>query len=237
MFNSWMFNQKPINGVFRVPATPKRLSVPQFIEVRDIEGNTVALLSPKSDGLKNCWIDDEQNGSCTLEFELPLDNPKWQYLTDQYRIYAGGKEFVILNPDAVDKQRDGKKLKGKVKAHESWVLLGKKYQTICNDPLIGTPPWGAVIIVSGGTAHGGFDPGSAGSALSYLLQGTGWTVGTVDVTGTYDLETEKESVLYNINQVQEKWGGILIWDSINKTVSLRDEATYKPYTEIGRAHV
>jgi len=225
-----MFNQKPINGVFRVPATPKRLSVPQFIEVRDIEGNTVALLSPESDGLKNCWIDDEQNGSCTLEFELPLDNPKWQYLTDRYRIYAGGKEFVILNPDAVDKQRDGKKLKGKVKAHESWVLLGKKYQTICNDPLIGTPPWGAVIIVSGGTAHGGFDPGSAGSALSYLLQGTGWTVGTVDVTGTYDLETEKESVLYNINQVQEKWGGILIWDSINKTVSLRDEATYKPYT-------
>jgi len=213
------------SGVFRVLATP-----PQFIEVRDIEGNTVALLSPKSDGLKNCWIDDEQNGSCTLEFELPLNNPKWQYLTDRYRIYAGGKEFVILNPDAVDKQRDGKKLKGKVKAHESWVLLGKKYQTISNDPLIGTPPWGAVIIVSGGTAHGGFDPGSAGSALSYLLQGTGWSVGTVDVTGTYDLETEKESVLYNINQVQEKWGGILIWDSVNKTVSLRDEATYKPYT-------
>ena len=97
------------------------------------------------------------------------------------------------------------------------MLLGKKYQTICNDPLIGTPPWGAVIIVSGGTAHGGYDPGSAGSALSYLLQGTGWTVGTVDVTGTYDLETEKESVLYNINQVQEKWRHPL-WDSINKTL-------------------
>jgi hypothetical protein len=205
-------------------------TIPEYIEIKATDGSTVAFLSPESDGLKECWVDDEQNGACTLEFELPLACEKWQYLTDKYRIYAGDKEFVILNPDAVDKQRDGKKLTGKIKAHESWVLLGKKYQTISNDPQNPSPPWGAVIIVSGGAAHGGFDPGSAGSALSYLLQGTGWTVGTVDVTGTYDLETEKESVLYNINQVQEKWGGILIWDSINKTVSLRDEATYKPYT-------
>jgi len=155
---------------------------------------------------------------------------KWQYLTDKYRIYADGKEFVILNPDAVDKQRDGQKLTGKIKAHESWVLLGKKYQTVSNDPQNPNPPWGAVIIVSGGEAHGGFEAGSAGSALSYLLNGTGWTVGTVDVVGTFDLETEKESVLYNINQVQEKWGGILIWDSINKTVSLRDEEAWQNYT-------
>lgn len=169
-----------------------------------------------------------------IEVEVPVYEtmPKspWQYLTDQYRIYADDKEFVILNPDAVDKQRDGQRLTGKIKAHESWVLLGKRYQTISNDPQNPSPPWGAVIIVSGGAAHGGFEAGSAGSALSYLLNGTGWTVGTVDVTGTYDLETEKESVLYNINQVQGKWGGILIWDSVNKTVSLRDEETYQPYT-------
>jgi len=217
-------------GTMPKPEAISGASIPEYIEIKTATGDTVAFLSPESDSLKECWVDDEQNGTCTLEMELPLTSEKWQYLTDQYRIYADGKEFVILNPDAVDKQRDGQKLKGKIKAHESWVLLGKKYATVCNDPLIGTPPWGAVIIVSGGAAHGGYDAGSAGSALSYLLQGTGWIVGTVDVTGTYDLETEKESVLYNINQVQEKWGGILIWDSVNKTVSLRDEATYKPYT-------
>lgn len=241
-------------GTMPKPKTVAGASIPEYIEVKATDGNTVAFLSPESDGVV-AWIDDEQNGSCTIEIELPITGSteeqaskilttkgvtsevttlatgdKWQYLTDKYRIYADGKEFVILNPDAVDKQRDGKKLTGKIKAHESWVLLGKKYQTISNDPQNPSPPWGAVIIVSGGAAHGGFDPGSAGSALSYLLQGTGWTVGTVDVTGTYDLETEKESVLYNINQVQEKWGGILIWDSVNKTVSLRDEATYQPYT-------
>ena len=158
--------------------------------------------------------------------------PKWQYLTDKYRIYADGKEFVINNADAVDRQRDGKKLTGKVKAHESWVLLGKKYQTISNDPQNTSPPWGAVIIVSGGSdlSGGRYSVGSAGHALYALLQGTGWTVGTVDVPGTYDLETEKESVLANINQMQEKWGGILVWDSLNHTVSLRDEATWQNYT-------
>lgn len=204
-------------------------TIPEYIEIKATDGSAVAFLSPESDGVV-AWIDDEQNATCTIEIELPLACEKWAYLTDKYRIYADDKEFVILNPDAVDKQRDGKKLKGKIKAHESWTLLGKKFQTISNDPQNPNPPWGAVIIVSGGAAQGGFDPGSAGSALSYLLNGTGWAVGTVDVTGTYDLETEKESVLYNINQVQEKWGGILIWDSVNKTVSLRDEETYQPYT-------
>ena len=108
-------------------------TIPEYIEIK-ATGSTVAFLSPESDGVKECWIDDEQNGSCTIEFELPLNSEKWQYLTDQYRIYADGKEFVILNPDAVDKQRDGQKLTGKIKAHESWVLLGKKYQTVSNDP-------------------------------------------------------------------------------------------------------
>ncbi|MCK9326739.1 MAG: phage tail protein [Bacteroidales bacterium] len=212
------------------PETLAGANIPEYIEIKPATGNTVAFLSPKSDDLLECWIDDEQNSTCTIELEMPLESEKWVYLTDKYRIYADDKEFVINNPDAMDKQREGKKLTGKVKAHESWILLGKKYQTISNDPSTPSPAWGAVIIVSGGASHGGFDPGSAGSALSYLLVGTGWTVGTVDVAGTYDLETEKESVLANINKVQETWGGILVWDSVNHTVSLRDEATWQNYT-------
>ena len=187
-------------------------TIPEYIEIKTAAGSPVAFLSPKSDGLKECWIDDEQNSTCTIELELPLSSEKWQYLTDQYRIHADGKEFVINNSDAIDRQRDGKKLTGKIKAHESWVKLGKKYQTISNDPQNPSPAWGAIIIVSGGSDLSGarYTVGSAGHALYALLQGTGWTIGTVDVTGTYDLETEKESVLYNINQVQEKWGGIIV---------------------------
>src|SRR5690606_381395 len=93
-------------------------------------------------------------------------------------------------------------------------------------------PWGVVAILSGGhdLSGGRYPVGSAGHALYALLQGTGWTIDTVDVEGIYDLETEKESILSNINKVQELWGGYLVWDSINKTVSLRDETLWQNYT-------
>lgn len=221
-------------GAIPRPEILKGASPPSYIEIiNPANGGTVALLSPESDGLTECWITDEQNNSCTLEFQLPLtSNDKLQYLTDQYRIVADGKEFVILNPDAKDTARDGKKKTQTVQAHESWILLSKKFQTISNDPQNPNPPWSAVIIVSGGSdlSGGRYPVGSAGHALYALLQGTGWTLDVVDVPGTFDLESEKTSVLANINQVQEKWGGILVWDSLNKKLSLRDEAIYQNYT-------
>ena len=225
-----------ISGVFKVLSTPKRLSVPQFIEARDIGGDTVALLSPESDGLNECWIEQELNGISRLEFTLALTSEKWAYLTPKNRIHVQAQnrtyEFVIANPDAIERSRDGKKLTGKVLADETWILLGKKYQTISNDPQNPNPPWGAVIIVSGGSDLSGarYPVGSAGHALYALLEGTGWELGTVDVGGTYDLETEKESVLANINKVQELWGGYLVWDSQNKTVSLRSEESWQNYS-------
>lgn len=196
----------------------------------------MAFLSPDGDGIKDCYVDTELNSSCSLDFYLPLASEKWAYLTDAYRIYAGGKEFVIQNPDAVVVERDGQKIWGAVKAKESWILLGKKYVTVCNDPSTPDPTaWSAVVIVSGGSdlSGGRYAVGSAGHALYALLNGSGWTVGVVDVEGTYDLETEKESLLSNINKVQETWGGYLVWDSIKKTVSLRSEENWRNYTGFG----
>jgi hypothetical protein len=102
---------------------------------------------------------------------------------------------------------------------ESWTLLGRKYLTI------GTVAY-AVAILSGEAGQGGYAAGSAGSALYRLLAGSAWTVGTVDVTGTHDLETEKITLLENINEVQKIWGGWLVFDSVNKTVSLRDDTLW-----------
>lgn len=204
--------------------------VPEYIEVRNPQGQTVAFLSPQADGLRDCVIDLKLNGEAYISFELPLTSPKWQYLVPQNRIVAGGREFVIATPENVEHERDGRKLWGRVRADESWVLLGKKFKTISNDPTNPNPPDLAVLIVSGGTSLGGpFPVGSAGHALYALLDGTGWSVGTVDVSGTFDLETEKESILANINRVQELWGGFLVWDSINKTLSLRDETAWQEY--------
>ncbi len=206
------------------------LTIPQYIEVKTAAGALAAVLSPEADGLKDCWIDNELNSKCILELSLPMDSTKWQYINNLYRIYAGGKEFAILNPDAIEVQRDGKKKWGKITTHESWVLLGKKYVTVSNDPQLPEPPELSVTIVSGGDPYSGCDAGSAKSALAYVLEGSGWSVGTVDVIGTHDLETDKESVLSNINKIQATWGGYLVWDSLNYTVSLRDETTWLPYT-------
>jgi phage minor structural protein len=213
------------------------LTIPQYITIKTAAGAMAAYLSPESDGLKDCFVNNELNGRCTLSFSLPTSSAKWLYLSNAYRIYAPDitgqmREFTIQNPDAVEKKRDGGKLWGQVTAHESWVLLGKKYTTVSNDPQTPSPPALAVIILSGGSNLSDYvyEVGTAAHALYALLQGTGWTVGTVDVTGINDLETEKETVLANVQKVQEIWGGYLVWDSINKTVSLRDETLWAPYT-------
>lgn len=244
------------------------LTIPEYIEIKTAAGATAAYLSPSVDGLKDCYIDNELNGSCVLTFSLPLQKikeifsltamgaiiplfdtsapntpstqSKWQYLTESYRIYAPDstgtmKEFVILTPDSIDITRDGKKVMGKITAQESWIRLWKMQidpAGISNDPLRPVPPILAVVIVSNGSNLSGglYTVGSAAHALYAILQGTGWSVGTVDVTGTHDLETEKISRLANIQKIQEIWGGYLVWDSVNKTVSLRDETTWAPYT-------
>jgi hypothetical protein len=213
------------------------LSIPEYIEIQNpATAKPVAFLSPKADGIKDVWIDNELNGGCKLEFKMPIDtaNAKWQYLTSEYRIIADGKEFVIGNPDSFTQERDGKQRWIKVLAQESWILLSKNYAEagISNDPQTPTPPALAVIILSGGSdlSGGAFTVGSAGHALYALLDGTDWTVGTVDVTGTHDLEMEKQSILAGVKKVQELWGGLLVWDSVNKTVSLRDETLWQNYT-------
>lgn len=113
-----------------------------------------------------------------------------------------------------------------------------------------------VMIVSGGDkplknngnlVNSKFPKGSSGYVLEGLLYGTGWTVGTCDiyeykegelvrdeqgnpVYAKFDLETDQETIYDNILHVQELWGGILIFDSVNKIVHHRDETLYLPYT-------
>ncbi len=223
-------------GTMPKPETISGASIPEYIEIKATDGSTVAFLSPQADGVRadTATINDELNGNCTLNFDLPLTSEKWQYITDAYTFAVNGKHFILLKPDTEEIIRDGQKVWGKVTAQEKWIELDKKYATISNDTTMPQPKqWADVIIVSGGSdlSGGRFPVGSAGHALCALLQGTDWTVDTVDVTGTFDLEsTGKESVLANIKKVQDLWGGLLVWDSINKTVSLRSESTWQNYT-------
>jgi len=179
------------------------------IIVRGANGRIVAILTPK-DGLKDAEINNTLNGECTLSFSLPIDQDKRKYIDANCTICAGGKEFIVLTPDAKERTRNGKSKWERITAHESWVLLGKQYTTISNDPENTDPVPLVVEILSGRSSISGMYSGQCKVCLSYLLMGTGWTAGIVDVEGIHDLETEKESVLANINKIQQTWGGYLI---------------------------
>jgi len=190
------------------------------LEVKDNSNNLLAYLTPQ-DGVKDCQIDLNLNGACTLSFLIPFTSDKHQYLTRGNHIIADGRDFLISAPT---EGTGPKKRFDTIKAEESWILLNKQYPAVPEDNVPLT-----VTILSGDPGQGGFPAGSAGSALYRLLQGSGWNVGTVDVGGIFDLETEKLSRLANIYKIQKLWGGLLAWDSLGKVLSLRDEELWQPY--------
>lgn len=209
--------------------------IPDYIEVKNAAGQRVAFLSPKSDGLKKCFVDYRINSESNLEFMLPASSEKNAYITPECQIWAGDKVYSLLREQAVELVREeGDKVWYKYRTHERWHNLDNQYPEpyITNDPTIPQPADLAVIIVGGGSdlSGGRYPVGSAGHALYAVLNGSDWSVGTVDVTGTHDLEMEKVSRLELIKAIQEIWGGYLVWDSVNKVVHLRDGGKWQNYT-------
>lgn len=210
------------------------MQIPKYIEIKDKNGKRTAYLSPQSDGLKDCYADCRLNGNSTLEFSLPATSEKLTELTPECQIWAGGRVYTLLKEDAIDFIRDeNNKQWANIMAKEIWNDLNYEYPEpyICNDPTIANPADLTVIIVGGGNdlSGGRYEVGTAGHALYAVLNGSSWSVGTVDVQGIYDLEMEKANRLELIQQIQDIWGGYLIWDSVNKTVSLRAGNAWKPY--------
>lgn len=205
------------------------------IVVKSFDGKPRAYISPKADGLKDCYVDNRLNGESTLEFMLPATSEKIIELTPECQILANNRIYSLLKDDAIDTVRDEKNtLWVKFMAVECWYGLDFEYiePSLSNDPSTPVPSDLAVIIVSGGSNLSGglYSTGSAVHALYAVLDGSDWSVGTVDVSGIHDLEAEKSSRLQVIKNIQEIWGGYLIWDSVNKVVHLRDANTWQNYT-------
>jgi phage minor structural protein len=210
-------------------------TIVKYIEVKTAAGQRAAFLSPKSDGLEDVYPDCRLNGECTLEFSLPANSKKIEELTAECQIWAGGRVYTLLKDEAVDIVRDeDNKLWTKFMAVERWAELDSSYvePSLSNDPLSPIPSDLAVIIVGGGSNLSGglYETGTAAHALYAVLQDSGWSLGTCDAPGIHDLEMEKVSRLQLIKEIQNIWGGYLVWDSVNKTVSLRDANTWQNYT-------
>jgi hypothetical protein len=211
------------------------LQIPKYIEIRTAAGEKAAFLSPKTDKVKNTYLDYYLNGESKFEFMIPATSKKLKELVPECQIWAGGKVYSILNDESIDIVRDEKgTLWAKVMAVERWAELDTQFPEpyITNDPNTPSPADLAVIIVGGGSNLSGglYQVGTAGHALYACLKGSGWSVGIVDVPGIHDLEMEKTSRLQLVKQIQNIWGGYLVWDSVNKSVSLRDPNKWQNYT-------
>jgi len=210
------------------------MQIPESILVKNSSGQKVAFLSP-TDGMRDCSVDCRINAESTLEFYLPVNSEKLGHLTPECKIYTHERVYSLLKEDAIDITMDqsGKQW-AKVMTEEIWNELDAMYiePYLTNDPTVPIPADLAVIIVGGGTdlSDGLYSVGTAAHALYAVLNGSGWTIGTVDVTGIHDLEMEKVSRLTLIKSIHEIWGGNLLFDSINKTVSLRASGTWQNYT-------
>ncbi len=214
------------------------LEIPKYIEVKTVDGQRAAFLSPNDEGnnIKDCFVDYRLNAESTLEFYLPATSEKISELTPECQIWANGRVYSLLQPEASDTIRDEKNaLWTKFMAVERWKSdLESSYiePSLSNDPLSPIPSDLAVIIVGGGfNLTGGLhEVGTAAHALFAVLQGSGWSLGTCDVTGIHDLQMEKASRLDLIREIQNIWGGYLVWDSVNNIVHLRDGGKWQNYT-------
>jgi phage minor structural protein len=210
------------------------MQILENIEIRNKESKTVAFLSPKSDALKDTYVDCRLNGESTLEFSLPSHSEKIKELTPECEIYANNRVYNLLKDEAIDEVMDEQgRMWTKFMAVERWNLLDTQFPEpyITNDPSIPSPADLAVIIVGGGTnlSGGTYPVGTAAHALYAVLQGSDWQMGICDVEGIHDLEAEKISRLQLIKQIQEAWGGYLVWDSVNKVVHLRNGELWQNY--------
>lgn len=87
--------------------------------------------------------------------------------------------------------------------------------------------------------------GSGGYAMWAALKNTGWSLGICDVIatdfdpkidyGVFNIESDQKDVLYIIQYIQELYGGILDFDSVNKVLNYRAENNedYQSYTDDG----
>lgn len=221
------------------------MQTPNYLLVTTKDGAVIGKLREK-DGISECKLTEKQNDNSTLTFNMLTSSEKYTWLANpENLIVAGERVFsAIYDGDSLTEKKDsGNKNTAAFSFVERQCLLDKIRVTAYNS----TTTYdhideGMVVILSGGIApltvngvqlSSPYAQGTAAYALYAVLYGTGWTVGTVDVDGTFDLETDKKSVLENIKAVQSLWGGILMFDSARKKVHLRSEEIYRPYNGCG----
>lgn len=184
---------------------------------------------------------ETQNAESVFTFYISPNNPKWEEIKNPENLYVADNKVYSTNFEGCFTETINENNEDliKITAYERQKLLSRRYVRTWNSETgFESIDTFMVVVLSNGnlplknngalvnTSH---LPGTSGYVLDALLYGTGWTTGTCDVEGTFDLETDQVDIYENILKVQQIWGGILVFDSVNKIVHHRDETKYLPY--------
>lgn len=216
---------------------------PNVIYVLD-KNETLLAMFKKDDKntIINPKINKTQNSETTFTFSIAINNPKWEQIKNPENLYIVNDMMFSTNFEGSFEEiiSDNGEEYINVIAYERQKLLSRKFVRAWNSTTgFDVVDTFMVVVLSNGDlplknngqlVNSTHTSGSSGYVLDALLYGTGWTTGTCDVEGTFDFETDLIDIYENILKVQEIWGGILVFDSLNKKVHHRDETKFLPYS-------
>ena len=202
----------------------------------------------RNDKIRDCRQKVTINESSTLEFQLEKSDRKWAYFSKpDMTAEVNGRVYCVWGEDSVKASRDMSGTHLPVVLKELWYKLGRKYITAYNINiatsaefdhidqhmvvLLGNSP--DPLYINGSRVSNPYTVGTAPYMFWCMLYGTGWSLDTRYADywpdGVFDLETDKQSRLENIQLLQSFYGGMLFWDSKNMRMALVDETKYQPY--------
>lgn len=164
-----------------------------YPKLYDRSGRLLGILENAKDVVISDQLITETNGQETLTFKLPRKDPKRQLLDNELLVRCGGSEFVIRVIE------EGRQPDVAISCEATFYDLGEM-EPIHSLSLSGVGP--AIV-------------------LGEILKGTGWSVGTVEVTVPGDFSiTEPTNPLAAIRRIPTVYGGELQFDNIHRKVNL-----------------
>lgn len=138
----------------------------------------------------------EVNGADTLDFKIPFNDGKRVSLDNEKQVQIADEIYRVRT--LTDE-----------KASDGSILTSVYAEAAFYD-----------LTYSAEKQPTEFNAARADEAMRYALQGTGWSIGTVNVSTLRTWTCEEKNALAILRQVQNIHGGDLVFDSRNRLVSL-----------------
>ena len=142
-------------------------------------------------------VTGEVNGADTLEFKLPYSDPKRSALDNEKQVQIAG-DIYRVRTITDEKNSDGSGILTTVYAEAAFYDLTFSVEKDATE----------------------FNAALAKEPLEYALDGTGWSVGTVNVSTLRTWTCQEKNALAILRMAQQIHGGDLVFDSRNRQVSL-----------------